>query len=124
MAKVVRGVYAVAMEYLNGIDLARNRCSHWPHGARAACAGRAAADHDPVRDAMDASLAAVQARRAAPQPGDWLAEHKEPGQTYQQFRATGARPRRASSTSTLRLVPIGPLSEGQTAVLESGPAIS
>ena len=25
--------------------------------------------------------------KAPPQPGDWLAEHKEPGQSYRQFRA-------------------------------------
>lgn len=55
-------------------------------------------------------------RKTPPQPGDWLAEHKEPGQSYQQFRAW-VHQRAVEKYSTLRLVPIGPLSEGQSAVL-------
>jgi archaemetzincin len=51
-----------------------------------------------------------------PEPGDWLAEHKEPGQTYQQFRTSTPQPA-ASRYSTLRIVPIGPLSEGQQEVM-------
>ena len=55
--------------------------------------------------------------KTPPQPGDWLAEHKESGQSYQQFRAL-VRERAAEKYSTLRLVPIGPLSAGQAAVFE------
>lgn len=55
--------------------------------------------------------------KSAPQPGDWLAEHKEPGQTYAQFRALVPKPA-IESYSTLRIVPIGPLSKGQQAVLD------
>ena len=55
--------------------------------------------------------------KSAPQPGDWLAEHKEPGQSYQQFRAL-VHERAVEKYSTLRLVPIGALSEGQAAVFE------
>ncbi len=55
--------------------------------------------------------------KTPPQPGDWLAQHKEPGQSYRQFRALVSEPA-AKKYSTLRLVPIGPLSEGQAAVFE------
>lgn len=55
--------------------------------------------------------------KTAPRPGDWLAEHKEPGQSYQQFRALVTEPA-VKKYSTLRLVPIGPLSAGQAAVFE------
>jgi len=55
--------------------------------------------------------------KGPPKSGDWLAEHKEPGQSYQQFRAL-VRERAAEKYSTLRLVPVGPLSEGQAAVFE------
>jgi archaemetzincin len=55
--------------------------------------------------------------KTPPQPGDWLAEHAEPGQTYAQFRA--ATPKRAiDSYSTLRIVPIGWLNDGQEEVLQ------
>lgn len=50
-------------------------------------------------------------------PGDWLAEHKEPGQSYRQFRTLVTEPA-VKKYSTLRLVPIGPLSEGQAAVFD------
>ena len=51
--------------------------------------------------------------KTPPQPGDWLAEHKEPGQSYQQFRAQ-VRERAVEKYSVLRLVPIGPLGEAPT----------
>jgi archaemetzincin len=51
-----------------------------------------------------------------PEPGDWLAEHKEPGQTYQQFRAITPIPA-IKQYSTLRLVPIGALSDGEQEVM-------
>jgi archaemetzincin len=51
-----------------------------------------------------------------PQPGDWLADHKEPGQTYLQFRAITPSPA-ASRYSMLRIVPIGTLTEGQSQVM-------
>ncbi|HEY6125843.1 MAG TPA: archaemetzincin [Steroidobacteraceae bacterium] len=51
-----------------------------------------------------------------PEPGDWLADHKEPGQTYQQFRAATPAPA-VSHYSTLRIVPIGTLSNGQQQVM-------
>ena len=51
------------------------------------------------------------------EPGDWLADHAEPGQTYAQFRELV--PKRAiDSYSTLRIVPIGPLTDGQSIVFE------
>ena len=51
-----------------------------------------------------------------PVPGDWLVTHKEPGQTYQQFRAITPIPA-ASRYTTLRIVPIGTLSDGQLEVM-------
>ena len=55
--------------------------------------------------------------KTPPQPGDWLAEHAEPGQTYAQFRAATAT-RAIDTYSTLRIVPIGWLSDGQEEVLQ------
>jgi archaemetzincin len=55
--------------------------------------------------------------KSQPQPGDWLSEHKEAGQTYAQFRAITKAPA-VESYSTLRVVPIGPLTKGQQAVLD------
>ena len=55
--------------------------------------------------------------KSPPQAGDWLAEHKEPGQSYRQFRELVNEPA-VKKYSTLRLVPIGPLSKGQAAVFE------
>ena len=51
-----------------------------------------------------------------PQPGDWLDEHQEPGQTYQQFRAITPVPA-VKQYSALRIVPIGTLSDGQQEVM-------
>jgi archaemetzincin len=53
-----------------------------------------------------------------PRPGDWLATHRETGQTFDQYRASPRRPV-ASLYSTLRIVPIGPLSTGQSEVLRA-----
>lgn len=69
---------------------------------------------DPIAAAM-ARIKPLFERKKPPLAGDWLADHKEPGQSYQQFRAQGRR-RAVENYSTLRLVPIGPLSEGQKAV--------
>lgn len=52
-----------------------------------------------------------------PQPGDWLAEHQEPGQSYQQFRALVSEPA-VKKYSALRLVPIGAMSGSQAAIFE------
>jgi archaemetzincin len=48
-------------------------------------------------------------------PGDWLASHPEPGQTYRQYRATTPR-RVIDAYKTFRVVPIGDLTAGQSAV--------
>jgi archaemetzincin len=50
-------------------------------------------------------------------PGDWLAEHREPGQTYREYRAAN-RTRVVDSYRNIRVVPIGPLTAGQRAVLD------
>ena len=51
-----------------------------------------------------------------PEPGDWLELHKEPGQTYREYRAITSTPA-VDHYSTLRIVPIGPLTDGQQDVL-------
>jgi archaemetzincin len=89
--------------------------------ALAACApalshAAAAVAADPLAPAI-ARIRPLFKPKSPPQPGDWLAEHREAGQTYAQFR--GATPTPAVDRySTLRVVPIGPLSKGQQAVLE------
>jgi len=55
--------------------------------------------------------------KAPPQPGDWLAEHKEAGQSYSQYRSAMTA-RAVDSFDTIRIVPIGPLSQGQAFVFE------
>ena len=79
----------------------------------ASCA--APEDPDPIRRAM-ARLRPLARKKTPPGPHDWLAQHKETGQTYAQFRAQVATPA-ARIFRTLRIVPIGPLTEGQEAVL-------
>jgi len=74
------------------------------------------ASNDPLVATME-KIRPLFRRKSRPQPGDWLAEHKEPGQTYQQFRETVAA-RAVDSYKTLRIVPIGPLTEGQSFVFD------
>lgn len=78
-------------------------------------AASAVAD-DPFASAIS-RLRPLFKSKTAPRPGDWLAEHKEPGQTYAQFRASTATPA-ADSYDTLRIVPIGWLTDGQEKVLQ------
>jgi archaemetzincin len=78
--------------------------------------GAAGSASDPIDDAI-ARITPLFTKKKPPLAGDWLADHKEPGQTYAQFRAT--TPQRAIDLySTLRIVPIGPLTEGRANVLE------
>jgi archaemetzincin len=80
----------------------------------------AAAAADPSADAIAAAMKRLRPLARAktpPQPGDWLADHQEPGQSYQQFRELVKAPA-VEAYSTLRLVPIGPLTKGQETVME------
>jgi archaemetzincin len=53
----------------------------------------------------------------APRPGDWLAEHDEPGQTFAEYR--DSRPvRRGDRLGTIYLCFVGEFSEAQRRVLE------
>lgn len=84
-----------------------------------ACAPLAAcseAPSDPIAAAM-ARIRPLFRRKTATRSGDWLADHKEAGQTYQEFRAKVLE-RAVDKYSTLRVVPIGALSERQAAVVE------
>jgi len=54
--------------------------------AGATLIGCAPAQSDEITMAMN-KIKPLFKPKSAPQPGDWLAEHKEPGQSYRQFRA-------------------------------------
>jgi len=72
----------------------------------------------PAKSAEDAisRIKPIFHKKRPIRPGDWLADHKEPGQTYQQFRAITPVPA-IRRYSTLRIVPIGNLSAGQHEVM-------
>jgi archaemetzincin len=53
-----------------------------------------------------------------PRPNDWLASHIESGQTYRQFRDQVST-RAIDSFDAIRVVPIGPLTDGQREVLDT-----
>jgi archaemetzincin len=72
--------------------------------------------HDPLLASMQ-KIRPLFKPKASPQPGDWLAEHRETGQTYREFRAQ-VRSRAVDAFATIRIVPIGALSTGQKAVLD------
>src|SRR5918996_1078017 len=53
----------------------------------------------------------------APRPGDWLAEHDEPGQTFAEYR--DARPvRKSDMLTTIYLCLVGDFGEAHLRVLE------
>jgi len=52
-----------------------------------------------------------------PQPGDWLSQFHEPGQTFKRY--VEARPVRARKGQVIRFVPIGPFTKQQTELLEA-----
>ena len=71
------------------------------------------------RDPLLVSLARLKPlfpRKKPPRGLDWLATHQETGQTFAQYRQAPRRPV-TSVYSTLRIVPIGPLSDGYADVL-------
>jgi len=74
-------------------------------------------DNEPAAGSIERIEALFQRKRPA-RAGDWLAEHRESGQTFAQYRAP-PRQRVASLYSTLRIVPIGPLSAGQSDVVQT-----
>ena len=85
-------------------------------GATLPLLGCSAAAEDPLLAHM-AKIRPLFRPKSPPQPGDWLAEHKEAGQTYLQFRGSTAT-RAVDAFDTIRIVPIGPLSPGQAFVFE------
>jgi archaemetzincin len=91
----------------------------WLTHRAAEAAAAAARDTGPDEDAIALgirTLARHHSLKSPPRPGDWLAEHREAGQTYAEYRA-GGRQRVSDRFSTLRVVPIGPLTAGQSQVL-------
>jgi len=71
-------------------------------------------------DPLEAAIARIRPlfKRMDPvRAGDWLADHREPGQTYGEYRAA-RQTRVVDSYKNIRVVPIGPLTDGQEAVLE------
>lgn len=69
---------------------------------------------DPLRTSIE-RIRPLFVPKRPPRPGDWLASHDEPGQTYAEYRALVRAPV-VEQHSTLRIVPIGPLTAGQRAV--------
>ncbi|HYJ42024.1 MAG TPA: archaemetzincin [Steroidobacteraceae bacterium] len=82
----------------------------------ASCSGSGPAPQTPSGSDAISKIKPLFKPKRPPVPGDWLETHKEPGQTYQQFRAITPTPA-ASRYSTLRIVPIGTLSDGQQEVV-------
>ena len=73
------------------------------------------APRDPIEAAMRRLRRQAQIK-IPPEPGDWMEQHRETGQTYAQFRQQVSEPA-IDSRTTLRLVPIGELTEGQGSVM-------
>jgi archaemetzincin len=66
---------------------------------------------------LEALLAPLAQPLGEPQPGDWLAEHPEPGQTFDEYRA--ARPvRRSHELATLYVCLVGDFDGPQERVLD------
>jgi archaemetzincin len=86
-----------------------------PSLARGAIVGNSA--DDPIVAAA-ARIRPLFTPKKPVRPGDWLAEHREPGQTYAEFRAAIHR-RTIDSYDTLRIVLIGALTKGQVEVFET-----
>lgn len=62
-------------------------------------------------------LKVLHAAKTAPQPGEWLAEHPEPGQSFGDFLAS--KPQKATpARRTLYFQPIGEIEGARKAVLE------
>jgi len=57
-------------------------------------------------------------KMSKPQPGDWLAEHKEAGQTFQQYLRSRKRPLRDEYT-TLYIQPFGKFTPTQTRLVKA-----
>ena len=66
---------------------------------------------------MRAALTPLHTELGEPEPGDWLHEHEEPGQTFAQYRASDpTRPK--GRRRTLAVQPIGKFSDGQRRVVD------
>jgi len=74
------------------------------------------AESDPLDEAIE-RIRPLSRRMDPLRPGDWLESHREPGQTYREYR-TAINKRAIDSYKSIRVVPIGLLSEGQQAVLD------
>jgi archaemetzincin len=62
-------------------------------------------------------LAPLHQRMKPPQPGDWLAEHKESGQTFEQYLQKNSRPR-VIGFSRIAIVPLGETSPLHQKIVE------
>ena len=66
---------------------------------------------------MRAALAPLHTALDEPEPGDWLYEHEEPGQTFAQYRRCNPT-RPEGRRRTLAVQPIGTFSSGQRRVVD------
>lgn len=76
---------------------------------------------DPIYDRC-AALAPLQQPLPTPRPGDWLAQHEEPGQTYADYRAEDPITP-DEQRGVLYVLPIGEFSPARQRVLEATLAI-
>lgn len=74
-------------------------------------AASAGVPSDPLGGSIE-RIRPLFAPKRPPQPGDWLIDHDEPGQTYAQYRASVSVPV-IERYSALRIVPIGSFTPGE-----------
>jgi archaemetzincin len=68
-----------------------------------------------------AKLVPLHKKLGAPLPGDWLAEHEEPGQTFAEYRASKPITPDVDGSGKRRLLyiqPLGPLTKTQRSIVE------
>jgi archaemetzincin len=70
-----------------------------------------------IRRAMD-DVRPLFDKKRPPEPGDWLAEHREKGQTFEQYlRSNPNRP--TKSRTTIYVQPLGKFSKEQRAIIDT-----
>src|SRR5436305_10824376 len=72
---------------------------------------------DDLYSSLEARLAPLAEPLEEPEEGDWLAEHDEPGQTFEQYLASGPV-RRGGELTTIHLCLVGDLDEQQARVMD------
>jgi len=83
--------------------------------AAAGCGAKAGDDASGLRPVME-KLRPLHRKLGKPKPGDWLAVHDEPGQTFEQYRrARPARP--VGKRNTIYIQPLGEFTPSQRKIV-------